>query len=189
MCERSGRLFVLSGPSGVGKDAALVRLKELGRPYHFTVTATTRPKRPGEVDGVDYIFLTRDRFEEMVDTGGFLEWSEVYGNLYGVPSSQVTGALALGRSVILKIDVQGAATIRALYPDSTLIFLEAPDFDSLESRLSARDTETASSLRLKLKTVRAEMECVDEFDHRVTNRDGHLDEAVHSIDRIVSGQN
>ena len=108
----SGRLFVLSGPSGVGKDALLSRMKQRRRDLHYTVTATTRPIRPGERDGVDYIFMARDDFERMIDEDGLLEWAEVYGNLYGVPKSQVTEALENGRNVLVKVDVQGAATVR-----------------------------------------------------------------------------
>ena len=104
-------LLVLSGPSGVGKDLLLSRLREAGRPYHFTVTATTRPIRGGELDGVDYHFVTRDQFEAMIDDNALLEWANVYGNYYGVPKAQVMQALNRGQDVILKIDVQGAATV------------------------------------------------------------------------------
>ena len=114
--RRSGRLFVISGPSGVGKDSVIDGLKKLGRPYHFTVTATTRAMRPNETDGIDYIFLSRDEFRHMIEQNDLLEWAEVYGNLYGVPKSQVTDALNRGQDVIMKIDVQGAATVKKAPP-------------------------------------------------------------------------
>ena len=184
--QRGGRLFVLSGPSGVGKDAVLSRMRELGRDFHFPVTATTRAIRRGERDGVDYIFTSREEFRRLIAEDGLLEWAEVYGNLYGVPRTQVTDALESGRSVMLKIDVQGAATLRKLYPESVLIFLAPPDMDSLDSRLRARGTEKGEALRIKQETAREEMNAAAWFDYRVVNRDGMIDDAVYEIDRIAS---
>lgn len=184
--QPGGRLFVLSGPSGVGKDAVLSRMKQLGRDFHFTVTATTRPIRAGERDGIDYIFTSRDDFRRMIAEDGLLEWAEVYGNLYGVPRSQVTEALECGRNVLLKVDIQGAATVRKLYPESVLIFLEPPDMDSLDSRLRERGTEEGEALRIKLETAREEMKAATWFDYRVVNHEGMIDEAVYEIDRIAS---
>ena len=183
--SRRGRLFVLSGPSGVGKDAVLSRLRRLGRPYHFTITATTRRIRPGERDGVDYIFLPRAKFERMIQAGDLLEWAEVHGNLYGVPKAQVAEAQDRGLDVIMKIDVQGAATIRRMTPDATLIFLAPPDMAALEKRLRTRDTESESEFRLRLETARKEMEEACRFDHVVVNRDDRIDDAADAIDRIA----
>ena len=183
--DSRGRLFVLSGPSGVGKDAVLSRMRELGRKFHFTVTATTRAIRPGEQDGADYIFMSPDDFRRLIADDGLLEWAEVYGNLYGVPKAQVTDALERGQDVILKVDVQGAATVREMYPESVLIFLEPPDMDSLDYRLRERGTERGDALRIKLETAREEMKAAAWFDHRVINRDGKLDDAVAEIDEIV----
>ncbi len=184
--ESSGRLFVLSGPSGVGKDAVLSRMKRRRMDFHFTITATTRAKRQGERNGVDYIFMARDDFQRMIDEDGLLEWAEVYGNLYGVPKSQVAEALERGSNVLVKVDVQGAATVKRLYPDSVLIFLEPPSMDSLDRRLMERGTEQGEELRIKLETAREEMKAADWFDYKVVNHDGKLDEAVSEIDRIVS---
>ena len=180
-----GRLFVISGPSGVGKDSVIDGLKKLGRPYHFTVTATTRSMRPGERDSIDYIFLTRDEFRRMIDHDDLLEWAEVYGNLYGVPKSQVNDALNRGQDVIMKIDVQGAATVKILHPDAVLIFLEPPNMKSLEERLRSRNTESDAEFQTKLTTAFQEMNEAAWFDHRLINRDGHLEDAVASIDRII----
>ena len=186
LARRRGRLFVISGPSGVGKDSVIDGLKELGRPYHFTVTATTRAMRQGETDGIDYIFLSRDEFRRMIEQNGLLEWAEVYGNLYGVPKSQVNDALDRGQNVIMRIDVQGAATVSKLHPDAVLIFLEPPDMRSLEKRLRSRNTESKSEFEVKLTTAFREMDEASRFDHRVVNRNGRLDDAIDSIDRIVS---
>jgi guanylate kinase len=161
-------------------------MRQLGRDFHFTVTATTRPIRPGERDGVDYVFTSPHEFRRLIAENGLLEWAEVYGNLYGVPRAQVTDALDCGQNVLLKVDVQGAATVRRLYPESVLIFLEPPDMDSLDSRLKERGTEEGEALRIKLETAHAEMNEADWFDYRVVNHDGMLDDAVAAIDRIVA---
>ena len=184
--QPGARLFVLSGPSGVGKDALLSRMRQLGRSYHFTVTATTRPIRPGERDGVDYIFTSPDKFQCMIAEDSLLEWAEVYGNLYGVPKQQVTDALQHGQDVLLKVDVQGAATVSKLYPESVLIFLEPPDMETLDNRLRERGTENSEALRIKIETAREEMKAAASFDYRVVNHDDMLDDAVRAIDRIVS---
>ena len=184
--QLGARLFVLSGPSGVGKDALLSRMRQLGRSYHFTVTATTRPIRPGERDGVDYIFTSPDEFQCMIAENGLLEWAEVYGNLYGVPKQQVTDALQHSQDVLLKVDVQGAATVSKLYPESVLIFLEPPDMETLDNRLRERGTENSEALRIKIETAREEMKAAAWFDYRVVNHDDMLDDAVRAIDRIVS---
>ena len=178
-------LLVLSGPSGVGKDAVLSRMRETGRPYHFTVTATTRPRRAGERDGVDYIFVTRQGFDDMVDSSELLEWAWVYGNLYGVPKAQVRDALARGRDVMIKADVQGAATIRELAPEAVFIFLAPPDLDALTLRLSQRLTESPETLRTRLQTAEEEMTKASDFDHVVVNHNGRLDEAVREIEAVV----
>ena len=183
--RRSGRLFVISGPSGVGKDSVIDGLKKLGRPYHFTVTATTRAMRTNERDGIDYIFLSTDEFRRMIERDNLLEWAEVYGNLYGVPKSQVTDALNRGQDVIMKIDVQGAATVKKLRPDALLIFLEPPDMKSLEERMRIRNTESETEFKVKLKTAFREMHESNWFDHRVVNPDGRLDDAIAAIDGII----
>ena len=183
--ETTPLLIVLSGPSGVGKDAVLSRMRELDRPYHFTVTATTRPQRQGERDGVDYIFVSESRFRQMIRDGQLLEWAEVYGNLYGVPKAQVTDALGKGRDAIIKPDVQGAATIRKLAPEALLIFLAPPNEAELKRRLGARMTESPEALALRLETAKEEMQRASSFDYVIVNHEGRLDDAVREIDDIV----
>ena len=181
-----GRLFVLSGPSGVGKDAVLSLMKEMdGLSCRFATTATTRPIRRGERDGVDYLFLTEDRFRALIESDGLLEWAEVYGNLYGVPKRQATDALARGENVLVKIDVQGAATVRRLFPDAVLIFLDPPDADALERRLRARATESEPELQRKLSAARAELREADRFDRRVVNEEGEPRKAAERVAAIV----
>ena len=179
-------LVVLSGPSGVGKDAVLARMREGAVPYHFTVTATTRAQRPGERDGVDYIFLTPPQFDQMVEQDGFLEWAHVYGNRYGVPKEQVRKALDQGKDVLLKADVQGAATMKRLAPEAVFIFLVAPSLEELERRLQDRKTESTTDVNLRLRTARAEMGHQPMFDYVVVNRDNALDDAVAEIEAIIA---
>ena len=178
-------LVVISGPSGVGKDAVLERMKQLERPWHYVVTATTRAPRPGERDGEEYIFLNTARFEEMVIQDRFLEHAEVYGHRYGVPREQVEEALRSGRDVIAKTDVQGARTLKAKMPDSTLLFIAPSSMEELEARLRGRKTDRGTDLRRRLKTAREEMERQGEFDHVVVNHSGCLDETVAAIERII----
>lgn len=186
--ESGPLLIVLSGPSGVGKDAVLSRMRELEKPYHFIVTATTRPRRPEERDGVDYIFFTEQHFRQMIADSQLLEWAEVYGNYYGVPREQVASALEAGRDVIIKADVQGAATIKKMVPEALCIFLAPPSDDELRNRLNARMTESAEALALRLETAKAEMEQASRFDRIVVNHRGRLDDAVREIDEIVAAE-
>ena len=181
-------LVVLSGPSGVGKDAVLSELRRLDRPWHFAVTATTRPMRPGERDGVDYIFLDPDTFARMRERDEFIECAEVYGRWYGVPRSQARDALRSGKDVFLKIDVQGAATIRRMAPEALLIFLIPPSSEELRQRLSGRMTESPDDMERRLRTAETELEQVRHFDYRVVNRDGLLAQAVADIDAIIAAE-
>ena len=181
-------LVVLSGPSGVGKDAALAGLKKLHRPWHFAVTATTRPPRPGEKDGVDYIFLDTDTFLKMQERDELLESAQVYGRWYGVPRSQVRQALRAGRDVILKIDVQGAATVRRLAPEAVFIFMMPGSLQELRGRLARRMTETSPEMELRLRTAQEELAHIGQFQYRVINRDNCLDQAVAEIDAIITAE-
>ena len=181
-------LVVLSGPSGVGKDAVLSELRKLDRPWHFAVTATTRPMRPGERDGVDYIFLNTETFDRMRERDEFLECAEVYGRWYGVPRSQVRDALRSGKDVFLKIDVQGAATMRGMAPEALLIFLIPPSLSELQQRLKGRMTESPEELERRLRTAEEELNQVHSFDYRVVNPDGRLDLAVADIDAIIAAE-
>ena len=178
-------LVVISGPSGVGKDAALQGMKLLQRPWRYIITATTRPKRPGERDGVDYIFMSPEEFRNLMTEDGFLECAEVYGTWYGVPRSQADEAMASGKDVIVKTDVQGARTLRSKIPEALLIFLAPPTMEELKHRLLERKSETEEALRRRIETAETEMERRDEFDYVVVNHNDRLDEAVEEIDRII----
>ena len=181
-------LVIISGPSGVGKDAALMRMRELGFPFHFVVTATDRPQRPGEIPGVDYHFLSTDEFQDMIRDGEFLEWANVYGQLKGIPKWEVREALATGKDVVLRIDVQGAATIRALAPDAILIFMLAKNEDELRSRLQWRRTDTPEQIEHRIETARRELDHIPSFDYVIVNEQARLDEAVGQIRSIIRAE-
>ena len=178
-------LVVISGPSGVGKDSILMRMREIGFPFHFVVTTTSRQMRPGERAGYDYHFVTKERFEEMIAQEELIEWAEVYGHYKGIPRSQVRQALATGRDVILRIDVQGAATIKHLAPEAVFIFVAPGHFDELRTRLRWRRTESPDDMERRLSLARLEMEQVEHFDYVVINREDHLDDAVGQIRAII----
>lgn len=178
-------LIVISGPSGVGKDSVVRALKQRNPGLHFVVTVNTRPPRSDEVDGVDYIFISHQKFEEMRAGGELLEHAEVYNDHKGVPREQVRRAMASGRDVLMRLDVQGAATIREAAPEALLIFLTTASEEELVARLKARKTESAEDLEIRIATAREEFRRVGEFDYVVVNPHGHLDEAVETIMQII----
>jgi guanylate kinase len=178
-------LIVISGPSGVGKDVTLQRMKELGYPFCFVVTTTDRLPRPGEVDGVDYFFVNTAEFERMIQNDELLEYAIVYEQYKGVSKAQVRRALASGQDVVMRLDVQGAATIRQLVPEAVLVFLSCESEAELVARLTARRTESEESLRARLTIARQEMERLPEFDYVVINRTDQLDETVEAIRAII----
>jgi guanylate kinase len=180
-------LVVVSGPSGVGKDATLKRMQARGEPFHFLVTTTTRVRRPSEVEGVDYHFVTGDEFQEKLERGDFLEHANVYGNLYGNSRSDIEAALRRGSDVIMRIDVQGAATLRKRVDGAIFIFLLST-LAELETRLRARKTESEDALRVRLDTAAQEMEERNHFDYCLRNEDSHLDHTVEDIAAIIRAE-
>jgi guanylate kinase len=181
-------LIVLSGPSGVGKDTMIQMMKERGLPFHFVVTATTRPPRPEEQHGMDYFFFSKDEFADMIEKDELLEYAIVYNDYKGIPKQQVREALASGKDVMMRIDVQGAATIRKLCPEALLIFLTTQDEDELVSRLTARKSETPEGLKLRIATARQELKHLDQFDYVVVNPQAHLNETVNTIEAIIHAE-
>ena len=181
-------MMVVSGPSGVGKDAVLTRLRERQYPVHIVVTATTRAMRPTERDGADYIFLDEATFERKVADDGFLEWAVVYGNRYGVPKDQVSDALASGKDVIIKSDVQGAETMKRLNPEAVFVFVAPPSMEELERRLRDRRSEAIGDLERRLETARLEMERLPMFDYVVVNENGAIDEAAEALEAIMRAE-
>ncbi|MFH1475466.1 MAG: guanylate kinase [Chloroflexota bacterium] len=183
-------LVVVSGPSGVGKDTIIeaLRARSADPEYHYVVTCTTRSPRPGEVEGVSYHFLPRERFAALRDAGAFLEWAEVHGNWYATPRADVRRALAGGREVILKIDVQGAATVKSLVPDALLVFVVPPSLEALFRRLRARATETAEQLELRQRNAAIELARAGDYDHVVVNEDGQVERTAERIAAIIRAE-
>lgn len=180
-------LIVISGPSGVGKDTIARRVIETDpEAFHFVVTATTRAPRPGEVDGVDYVFLSSDAFAEMIENNELLEYAVVYNDYKGIPKQQIRDALASGRDVIMRVDVQGAATIRKLIPNAISIFLTTETEGELDRRLRERKSETVGGLNLRIATARQEMKRIHEFDYWIINAEGGQQTAVNQILSIIT---
>ena len=181
-------LIVISGPSGVGKDTVLQRMKERELPFHFVVTATTRPKRENEVHGKDYLFVSKDEFARMIEANELLEYAIVYNDYKGIPKQQVREALASGKDVIMRIDVQGAATVRKLALEALLIFLTTTSEEEMVNRLKARKSENSEGLALRIATARQELKRIEEFDYVVVNSDFHLDETVDTLVAIIQAE-
>lgn len=181
-------LVVLSGPSGAGKDTVIQRMKERGLPFHFVVTATTRPPRQGEVHGRDYFFLSREEFERMIANNELIEYAMVYQEYKGVPREQIRQALASGKDVVMRVDVQGAATLRKLAPQAVFIFLAPSSEEEMARRLRQRQHDPSEDIRLRLAMARQELQRATEFDYVIVNADGHLDETVDTVEAIIRAE-
>lgn len=181
-------LIVISGPSGAGKDTVVQRLRERGCPFHFVVTATNRLLRPGEVHGEDYYFYTTQEFERLIEQGELIEYAIVYGQYKGVPKAHIRAALASGQDVVMRVDVQGAATIKKLVPGAVLVFLTCESEDELVDRLRQRRSETDEELQGRIKTSLEELDRIPEFNYVVVNRRGALDDAVDDILAIIRAE-
>jgi guanylate kinase len=181
-------LIVISGPSGVGKDTVIQRMKERNLPFHFVVNATTRPPRQNEVHGRDYFFYSKEKFIDMLNNGELLEHAIVYNDYKGIPKSQVREALASGKDVVMRLDVQGASTIRQLCPEALLIFLSPQDEEEMINRLQERQSESPEDLKVRIATARQEMTRIELFDYMVINREFQLDETVDTIVSIITAE-
>lgn len=180
--------LVISGPSGVGKDAVLKELKSRELPLHFIITATTRKARSDELEGVDYFFKTYEQFERMIADDQFIEYAQVYDDLKGIPKQQVTDAFASGMDVIIRVDVQGAAKLRSIFPEAILIMLIPHDEAEWRLRLENRRTETQESYRNRVEKAREEMKKLDLFDYVVMNAHDRLSKAVDTICAIIDAE-
>ena len=186
--EQPPLLAVISGPSGSGKDSVVQRMKKRGFPFHFVVTATDRPPRPNEVHGRDYYFYTTAQFEQMIAEGQLLENARVYGQHKGIPKAHVSQALDSGQDVVMRVDVQGADTVKALVPQAITVFLNCESEEELVARLLKRRTESESALRRRLETARLEMVRIPSFDYMVVNRRDALDAAVDDVVAIIRAE-
>jgi len=181
-------LLVLSGPSGAGKDSVLARMNELNIPLEFILTVTTRPRRPREKDNVDYHFTSEASFQKMLQEKELLEWAKVYGNWYGVPKKPLKQALDRGQDVVVKVDIQGAATIKKILPQAVFIFLIPPSMQELITRLRKRNTESKTDFELRLKTAEQEIKKLPMFDYAVVNKQEQIDSVVSNIRAIITAE-
>jgi guanylate kinase len=181
-------LIVISGPSGVGKDTVIQRMKKRALPFHFVVTAATRAPRSDEIHGQDYFFVSHDEFARMIEHDELLEYAIVYNDYKGIPKSQVRQALESGKDVLMRLDVQGAASVRRLYPGALLIFLTTRNEEELVNRLRLRKTETPEGMALRIATARQELKRLPEFDYVIENRECELDETVDTILAIIRAE-
>ena len=186
--RQRAHVYVISGPSGVGKDSVIERLRPRYPEIHFAVTATTRPRRPGEIDGIHYYFLEAETFAAREEQAEFLESANVYGLRYGVPKWGIREALERNQDVIVKVDVQGAATIRRLLPDATFIFIAPESLTALMQRLRARKTDDPEALMRRFNTATQELSAAADFDYVVFNEEDRLDTALDEINAIIVAQ-
>jgi len=180
--------IVISGPSGVGKDAVLARMRESDRSLEYIVTVTTRPQRAEEKDNIDYHFISAAQFQEMIEQEELLEWANVYGNMYGVPKQPIKQALKRGQDTVVKVDIQGAATIKKLLPQAVLVFLMPSSMEELALRLKQRHTESVFDLALRMKTAEEEIKQLSRFDYMVINKQGEFDRTVAQIEAIIAAE-
>jgi guanylate kinase len=178
-------VVVISGPSGVGKDATIARMRQRGGKFHYVVTATTRARRQGESDGTDYYFISEEEFNNRIDKNEFLEYAKVYNYMYGVLKSEVQQALAKGEDVIIKVDVQGAATLKSKIPNAVFIFLEAPSIDDLAERLKNRKADSEHSVNLRVGKAEEEMKAREIFNYTVVNTSGNLDLTAKAVQEYI----
>ncbi|MCI3921526.1 guanylate kinase [Paenibacillus sp. TRM 82003] len=181
-----GLLLVLSGPSGVGKGTLCNRLRVLSPELVYSVSATTRKPREGEVDGVNYFFKTREQFQAMIEAGDLLEWAEYVGNYYGTPKSFVQDTIDQGKDIILEIDVQGAMKVKERFPEAIFIFVLPPSLEELQSRITNRGTETESSIRSRMAAAADELKLMEHYDYAVVN--DVLETACNRVQSIISAE-
>lgn len=181
--KSQGLLFVLSGPSGVGKGSVCAKLLAQEKEMYFSVSDTTRPPRQGEVNGIDYSFITKEQFLTNIDNNGYLEWAEVYGNFYGTPKASVENNIANGIDTLLEIDTQGASIIKEQFPDGIFVFIAPPDYETLESRLRGRATDSEETIRKRLNLFQEEIRKIPMYDYVIVN--DNIDTAVNTLRAVL----
>lgn len=185
--QQEGLLIVVSGPSGAGKGTICKRLLEKNPNLGYSISATTRAPRTGEVNGVNYWFLSKEEFQKMISEDGLLEWAEVYGNYYGTPAQKVKDSLAEGKNILLEIDTQGAALVRKKFPEGVYIYILPPSLEELKRRIIGRGTDSEESIERRLSCAREEMGCASEqYNYLVLNDEVEL--AVERVETIIEAE-
>jgi guanylate kinase len=185
--KKRGLLFIISGPAGSGKGTIVKRVRELAE-FDFSVSATTRAPRPGEIDGVHYFFTDKEEFRRKIAAGEMLEHAEYVGNYYGTPKKPVDDALSAGKNIILDIDVQGALQVKTKMPEAVMIFVLPPDFETLMRRIRGRGTESEEIIAKRMEKARFELQCFDRYDYAVVNRDNGVEEAAGDVLSILKAE-
>ena len=185
--KKKGLLFIISGPAGSGKGTIVKRVRELAE-FDFSVSATTRSPRPGELEGVHYFFVGKQEFEEKIAAGEMLEYAEYVGNYYGTPKKPVEKALSAGKNMILDFDVQGALQVKEKLPEAIMVFVLPPDFATLMRRIRGRGTESPEIIDKRMQKARVELECFDQYDYIVTNRDNDVENAAQDVLAILKAE-
>lgn len=180
-----GKLFVVTGPSGAGKDSVIAKARDLGLEFATITTTSTRPMRPGEAEGNPYYFVSKEEFEHKIANGDMIEWAEVYGNCYGSTRSEVEHVLKQNDVVIVKVDPQGARTFQEMVPEATTIFIQPPSFEALEHRLVHRASDAPDVIARRLDTARKELEHLEIWKAVIVNQEGKLEEAARTLMAIV----
>ncbi len=180
------KLFVLSGSSGVGKGTVLKGFLEKNPNFMLSISCTTRAPRPGEVDGVNYFFISQQEFKNCIENNKFLEWAEFAGNFYGTKKKYINQCLAEGKDIILEIDTQGALQVKKQMPEAVLIFICPPSYEALENRLRGRHTEDEATIQKRLQQVKIELERAEKFDYKIVN--DNLDEAIKNLEEVIKGE-
>lgn len=188
MTDSTGKLYVVTGPSGAGKDSLIERARNSGVSFGSVTTTSTRPMRDVESEGNPYYFITHAQFEEKIAAGEMIEWAEVYGNYYGSTRDEVQRVRANHKVVIIKVDPQGARTFKEMIPDAVTIFIAPPSFEILKIRLISRDQDPADVIESRLMSAKSELEHVDQWDHVIVNQEGKLDQAVKQLNEIIQGE-
>ncbi|MBQ9747981.1 MAG: guanylate kinase [Clostridia bacterium] len=185
--NKRGLLFVISGPAGSGKGTIVSRVRELA-PFDFSVSATTRAPRPGEIDGVHYHYMTKDAFRAKIAAGEMFEYAEYVGNLYGTPKQAVEDALDAGKNIILEIDAQGAMQVKDKMPEAILIFILPPDYETLVARIRGRGTETEDVIAERMQKAHTELGYFERYDYVVVNETGGVEQAAENVIAILNAE-
>lgn len=180
------KLFVLSGSSGVGKGTVLKGFLEKNPNFMLSISCTTRAPRPGEIDGVNYFFISQEEFKNCIENNKFLEWAEFAGNFYGTKKKYINQCLSEGKDIILEIDTQGALQVKKQMPEAVLIFISPPSFEALEKRLRGRHTEDEATIQKRLQQVKIELERAEKFDYKILN--DNLDDAIKNLEDVIKGE-
>ena len=186
MPQNNPKIFLISGPSGVGKDSIIDEIRKSYKDFHFVITAVTREKRSDEINGVNHFFLSEEKFQSMIDNEELIEWSKVYKNFYGVPKSQIQKPINVGKSVILRVDVQGAKKIKEILPDVVLIFIKPENLEFINKNLRDRGENSEEEIKRRLDTAEKEILLSSNFDYVITNPEGNIEYVINSVKDIIN---